>query len=67
MLDISNVISFMHACTQCDRERAVELFNMELVDNPNTVAVIGCGCSSVTEAVASASNGTIPVVSLEST
>ena len=34
---------------------------MELVDN--IVAVIGCGCSSVTEAVASASNGTIPVVS----
>ena len=36
---------------------------MELVDNPNTVAVIGCGCSSVTEAVASSSNGTILVVS----
>ena len=41
----------------------MELFNKEVADHPNMVAVIGCGCSSATEAVALTNNGSIPVVS----
>ena len=41
----------------------MELFNKEVADHPSLVAVIGCGCSSATEQVAMASNGSIPIVS----
>ena len=40
----------------------MELFNEEVTDHPNMVAVIGCGCSSATEEVALTNNGSIPVV-----
>ena len=40
----------------------MELFNEEVADHTNMVAVIGCGCSSATEEVALTSNGSIPVV-----
>ena len=52
---------------QCNRTRAVELFNEDIVDisgvNQTVVAVLGGGCSSATEEVAKASNGSLPLVS----
>lgn len=42
----------------------MELFSEEIVSNKRVVAVVGCGCSSATEEVAMASNGTLPLVSL---
>ena len=50
---------------QCNRTRALQLYNEEVsLDNRTVVAVIGCGCSSATEEVASTNNGSIPVVSV---
>ena len=56
-------IVYQLVCFQCNRTRAMKLYNREVIDHPNMVAVIGCGCSSATEQVALASNGSIPVVS----
>ena len=50
---------------QCNRARAVELFNgiQSVVVNQSVVAVLGAGCSAATEEVARASNGSLPLVS----
>ena len=51
---------------QCNRTRAVELFDEGVVSlvNQSVVAVLGGGCSSATEGIAKASNGSLPLVSL---
>ena len=43
----------------------MELFDEGVVSvvNETVVAVVGCGCSSATEGVAEASNGSLPLVS----
>lgn len=46
---------------QCNKTRALELLNMDIASNTTAVAVVGCGCSSATEEVASRSE--LPVVS----
>ena len=48
---------------QCNRTRAVELFNEGVVSvaNKTVVAVLGGGCSSATEEIG---NGSLPLVSL---
>ena len=52
--------------TQCNRTRAVELFSEGVVSLVNqlqtVVAVLGGGCSSATEEIATASNGSLPLV-----
>ena len=54
----------LHLVSQCNRTRALDLYNSYVVrSNLSVVAIIGCGCSSATEEVTMATNGTLPVVS----
>ena len=55
---------YTQSCTlyeQCNSSNAVELFDAEITLNKSMVAVVGCGCPTVTEAVARRRD--IPVVS----
>jgi hypothetical protein len=53
---------------QCNRTRAVDLLSEGVVSlvNGTVVAVLGGGCSSATEEIATATNGSLPLVSLYS-
>jgi hypothetical protein len=53
--------------SQCNRTRAVDLFDEEVVPlvNEMLVAVLGGGCSSATEEIATASNGSLPLVRMQ--
>ena len=47
---------------KCNGTRAQELFDIEITSNKTVLAVIGCGCSVVTERVLRGSD--IPMVSM---
>ena len=46
--------TFAYICSlmQCDRTTSLDAFFEEVSLDPNDFAVIGCGCSDATEAVA---------------
>ena len=54
------LITVIYLKMQCTILKALELFNMINTSNKSVVAIVGCGCSSATEVIASRSD--IPVV-----